>query len=267
MPNTTVGPNTHTVDLAGGPVSLSEGGSGQPLVHLHHDVGPFGWTPFHEALAEDFHVFAIDMPGWGDSPRAEWARHARDIAAIILHTTRTLGLRDYTLVGTGLGGWVAAEMIAYAYPEMQSATLIGPAGIKPENEFVLDQVLEEHVAYLRAAFSSDEHFARYFPDPKDKELRTRLDLARETVARISWKPYMYAYELPETLRDAQLPVSVAWGTADRVFPPATARLWQQTLPQCTVHEIEGAGHFVELEQPERIAAIVLQQARALPGKE
>jgi pimeloyl-ACP methyl ester carboxylesterase len=267
MPNTTVGPNKHVIDLRAGSVALSEGGSGPPLVLLHHDVGPFGWTGFHEALARDFHVFAIDMPGWGDSPRAEWARHPRDIAAVTLATVRALGIRDYTLVGPGLGGWVAAEMLAFAYPEMQSAVLIGPAGIKPVSEFVLDQVLEEHVAYLRAGFSSDEHFARYVPDPKDRDLRARLDAAREVVARISWKPYMYSYELPETLRDAQMPVSVVWGENDRVFPPATARVWEQTLPQCTVEIVEGAGHFVELEQPERIAEMVVVQARARHGKD
>jgi pimeloyl-ACP methyl ester carboxylesterase len=267
MPNTTVGPNTRTVDLAGGALALTEGGSGQPLVLLHHDVGPFGWTPFHEALAEHFHVFAIDMPGWGESPRADWARHPRDIAAIILHAARALGLRNYTLVGSGLGGWVAAEMLAFAYPEMASATLIGPAGIKPTSEFILDQVLEEHVAYLRAGFSSDELFAKSVPDPKDKQLRARLDAARETVARVTWKPYMYSYELPETLRDVQLPVAVAWGTGDRVIPASTARLWGATLPHCTVHEIEGAGHFAELEHPGKVASIVLQQATALHGKE
>lgn len=267
MTNTTVGPNTHTIELASGPISLSEGGSGPTLLLLHHDVGPFGWTPFHEALAEDFHVFAPDMPGWGQSPRVEWARHPRDLAAVMLHTARALGLRDYTLVGTGLGGWVAAEMLAFAYPEIASATLVAPAGIKPESEFILDQVLEEHVAYLRAGFSSEELFHWYVPDPKDKELRARLDAARETVARVSWKPYMYSYELPETLRDASLPVSVVWGSADRVIPASAARLWQQTLPRCTVHELEDTGHFAELEHPERVAAIVLQQANALPGKE
>lgn len=267
MPNTTVGPNTHTVDLSSGALSLTEGGSGPPLIMLHHDIGPFGWTPFHEALAEQCHVFALDMPGWGESPRADWARHPRDIAAIMLHAARALGLRDYALVGAGLGGWVAAEMLAFAYPEIASATLVGPAGIKPTSEFILDQVLEEHVAYLRAGFSSDEHFARYVPDTKDKQLRARLDSARETVARITWKPYMYSYELPETLRDVQLPVSVAWGTEDRVIPASTARLWEATLPHCTVHEIEGAGHFAELEQPQRVASLVLKQANARTGKE
>lgn len=260
-------PNRLVIDLKAGPVAMLEAGTGQTLLLLHHDVGPFGWTEFHRELARDFRVVAIDLPGWGDSPRAEWAGHTRDLAAMVLHTSRKLGLDRYALVGTGFGGWVAAEMLAFACSEITSAVLIGPAGLKPEGEFIRDQVLEEHFSYLRAGFSTDEHYERYVPDPKDKDLRARLDSAREVVARVCWKPYMYSYELPETLRDVETPVTVAWGTADAVFPPSTASLWKATLQNCRVRLVEGAGHFAELEQPTVVAEIVRSQALATIGKD
>lgn len=259
-----------TVDLATGPIHVLVSGpdrDAQDLLVLHHDVGPMGWTPFHAALAQTFRVHAADMPGFGASPRADWARHPRDLAAVMLAAARWLGLRHYVLVGLGFGGWVAAEMAAFASPEMARLVLAAPFGIKPEDGFILDQMLEEPVAYLRAGFSDPARFAAHVPDPQARELRDRLDDCRETIARIAWKPYMYSYELPETLREVRLPVTIVWGEADAVIPPSCAALWADVLPDCTVQRIPGAGHFLDLESAERLAAIVAGAPAALAGKD
>jgi pimeloyl-ACP methyl ester carboxylesterase len=252
----TADPASQTVELAYGPVHVVSAGSGPPLLLLHHDVGPMGWTEFHEALVRDFTVFAPDMPGFGESPRADWARHPRDLAAVMLALARNLGRRHYTLVGLGFGGWVAAEMAAFAYPEMAALVLAAPAGLKPESSFILDQVMEEHFAYLRAGFANPETFEKHFPDARDKAVKTRLDGARETIARVSWKPYMYSYELPETLREVHLPVTVVWGDRDAVVPQECARLFADAIPACRVEYLPGAGHFLDREAPQELARIV-----------
>lgn len=250
-------PRIEVLNLVHGPLSIETAGSGPPLVLLHQDIGPFGWTAFHETLAQRFTVYAPDMPGFGESPRAEWARHPRDFAAILLNGMRHLGLGPYTLVGCGFGGWVASEMAAFAHPEMSSLVLVAPAGVKPEGSFILDQILEDPTEYLRAGFSNPECLDEYFPDLRDKALRARLDAARENIARVSWKPYMYSYELPDMLRGAvELPVTVVWGDADRVIPVTTAQQYRAILPQCSVRLIAGAGHFLELEHPAELAGMI-----------
>lgn len=254
-------PLSRSLPFAHGDLALRSAGSGSPLVLLHHDVGSHGWTAFHDALTRQFTVFALDLPGFGESARADWARHPRDLAAIVIAAARRLGLRDYHLAGLGFGGWVAAEVASFAHTELSALTLVAPAGVKPEDAFILDQVLEEPVAYLRAGFSRPHVFEQHYPDARDKALRERLDRARETIARVSWKPYMYSYELPETLREVPTPTTVVWGESDAVIPPATAGLWARTLPDCAVHTFPATGHFVELEEPERLAALICSSAR------
>ena len=186
MTDTSIAPNTVlSIELASGAVHVQTGGSGPGLLLLHHDVGPMGWGAFHEELAQRFTVFAPDMPGFGDSPRAEWARHPRDLAAMMLALARRAGLNHYTLVGLGFGGWVAAEMASFAAPELGALVLSAPAGIRPDHAFILDQVMEEPIAYLRAGFSSSEAFEAHFPDASDKALRATLE--RPRVRRSWWR--------------------------------------------------------------------------------
>jgi pimeloyl-ACP methyl ester carboxylesterase len=230
---------------------------------LHRDTGPMGWTPFHEALAAHHRVYAVDLPGFGESDRAEWVRHPRDLAAITLAAARRLGLRDYVVVGLGFGGWVALEMAAFAYPEMSRLVLASPAGIKPDEGDVLDQIMEDPVDYFRAGFSSQTAFESWVPDPSAPELKAQLARCRETIARTTWKPYMYSYELPETLREVRLPVTVAWGTGDKVIPSCVAHQLEALLPMCELHLVDGGPHFLELEQPGAISAIALASPEAV----
>ena len=94
----------HTIEVAGLALRYLKGGAGTPVVVLHHSTGNPGWIPFYERLAERASVYVPDMPGYGQSARAEWAREPRDLAILLLQALRRLGLESPTLVGLGFGG-------------------------------------------------------------------------------------------------------------------------------------------------------------------
>jgi pimeloyl-ACP methyl ester carboxylesterase len=256
---TATGVEERTVELATGPVRLVTGGSGPPLLVLHHDFEAPGWGDFHEELAGAFTVFAPEMPGFGQSARLEWARHPRDFAGVMLALVRRLGLEDYTLAGLGFGGWVAAEMAAFAPCGMRQLVLVGAAGIKPDTSDILDQILMDHREYVRAGFADASRYEQLFGG-RSPEQKTRWEAARETVARVSWRPYMYSYELPELLREMPVPTTLAWGTRDGVVPPRCASLYAAVLPNARIELLDGAGHFLDLERPAELAAIITKAA-------
>jgi len=189
------------LELATGTVTYMEGGAGPDMLLLHHDIGSTGWGELHDALAKDFHLVAMNMPGYGGSTRLEWARHPRDLAGVVLAATRKLGLREPHLVGLGFGGWVAAEMASFAANDFARLSLIAPAGLKPERSHVLDQVMMDYPDYVAAGFSGPEVSERWFPPEERRSFKERFDENREVIARIAWKPYMYSYELPELVRE------------------------------------------------------------------
>ena len=98
------------VEAAGLTVRHLKGGSGLPVLVLHHSTGNPGWLPFHEALAAKASVIVPDLPGYGQSSRPDWAREPRDIAVIMHQYCDRIGLDRLAIVGLGLGGFIAAEI-------------------------------------------------------------------------------------------------------------------------------------------------------------
>ena len=98
-----------SAQVAGLNLQYWEGGTGSPLVVIHHDIGSGGWSPFHNALAGSYRVLAPELPGYGKSDRPNWARHPRDLAMLLGLWIDQLGLDDVVLVGLGFGGWLAAR--------------------------------------------------------------------------------------------------------------------------------------------------------------
>ena len=119
------------MDVVGLNERLWEGGTGEPLLVVHHDIGNQGWTPFYAALAERFRVLVPELPGFGKSDRPAWARHPRDLAIILHLLLDKLEVDSATLVGLGFGGWIAAEMATMGQHRLRRLVLVGAMGIKP----------------------------------------------------------------------------------------------------------------------------------------
>src|ERR1700733_3518648 len=102
--------NESAMNIAGCKLHLTRGGSGRPVLVLHHDIGTLDRLPFYDALARSLDVLLPPHPGWGRPERPQGLRSVRDIAAMHSWLLSDLGLSDVSLVGLGFGGWIAAEM-------------------------------------------------------------------------------------------------------------------------------------------------------------
>jgi haloalkane dehalogenase len=64
--------------------------------------------------------------------------------------------------------------------------------------------------------------------------------------------------IPE-LRRFQPPVRVIFGTGDRYMNPRVARQFAALFPNSQLHLLDGAGHFVQVDQPQQVAALILDE--------
>jgi len=249
---------TETVAVAGSSVRLRTAGRGAPLLVLHHDIGTPEQLPFYDALAQRFTVLLPSHPGYDGSERPGWMRSVRDVAVTYQALLAARGLADVSLVGLGFGGWIAAEMASMAPRGFRRLVLVGPMGIKPDAGEILDQALVSYIDYVRAGFADQAAFERLFsPDPPTPLLE-QWDLNREMTFRIAWKPYMYNPTLPPLLSGVQTPALVVWGREDRIVPVACGEQFTRALRKSRLTIVDGAGHFVEMEQPDTLAKLIVQ---------
>src|SRR6266702_5019806 len=244
------------VKLSGATLRLRKGGTGDPLLLLHHDVGSLDRLVFYDALAKRFTVYLPSHPGYDGTERPTWLRSVRDIAVMYHALLASLELGRVSLVGLGFGGWIAAEMATMAPQAFRRLVLVGAMGVKPAKGEILDQALVSYIGYVRAGFEDQSAFDRlYGADPSTPQLE-QWDLNREMTFRIAWKPYMYSPTLPPLLAGVKSPSLVVWGRRDRIVPLECGEAYVRALPQSRLAVIEGAGHFIDMEQPEALAKLV-----------
>lgn len=237
---------------------LLRGGSGDPLLVLHHDIGNPGWLPFYQRLAERFDVIVPSHPGYDRSSRSSWMRSVRDVAIAHQWLLAALQLERVSLVGLGFGGWIAAEMATMAPRSFRRLVLVGAMGIQPTEGEILDQALVSYVDYARVGFHDQRAFEQIFGrEPSTDQLET-WDINRETTFRIAWKPYMYSQTLPHLLGGIAGPALVVWGRDDRIVPPSCGERYARSLPNARLVMIEACGHCVEMERPDDLAKLVTE---------
>jgi pimeloyl-ACP methyl ester carboxylesterase len=251
-----------TVTVAGTALHLRTGGTGAPLLVLHHDIGSPDAPALHEALAGRFAVLAPSHPGYDRSPRPAWLRSVRDVAVMYQALLAERGLTGVTCVGLGFGGWIAAEMATMAPTQLRRLVLVGAMGIKPERGEILDQALVSYIEYIRAGFHDPQALPRAFGAELPTPLLEQWDVNRETTFRIAWRPYMHNPTLPHLLGSVRTPTLVVWGAEDRVVPLECGERYAKALPAARLVVIEGAGHLVDLERPAELARAVIDFAGA-----
>ncbi len=240
-------------EVAGVEIRSLAGGSGPPVVVLHHSFGNPGWLPFHEQLASGCAVEAPDLPGFGASTRPDWARDVRDVAMLVGWWLRRLDRGPVALVGCGFGGWVAAELAAMWPEGLSHLLLVGAAGILPERGRILDQVLVSHSEYVRSSFHRRAAYEAVYTAELPDDLLLQWDRNREMTARVAWKPHMYNRRLAPLLPLVRAPALVVWGDDDRVVPRECGERLAALLPDARLEIVADCGHAVDMEQPSQLA--------------
>src|SRR6266481_4336358 len=122
--------NTRVIETRrGARCRVLEGGSGAPLVFLHGPGGLFAENPFLDHLAGRYHVFAPELPGYGESTGEDLLEDMLDFTLHGWDVVAALGLERPHLVGHSMGGMIAAEMACLAPNDLAKLVLVSAAGL------------------------------------------------------------------------------------------------------------------------------------------
>lgn len=252
-----------TLDVRGTPVDVFTAGSGPPLLYLHAEQFFDRTVPHLEALARTWRVIAPRHPGFGTAALPPDIRTVDDLAYLYLDLLDQIDLREVTLVGTSLGGWIALEMCVRNHARVAKLVLVSSVGVKfsgrEERDFA-------DVFYLPDA----QAFPLLFADPKrwapdhaalsDADLTT-LARERQQMAYYAWRPYMHNPGLKRWLHRVQVPSLLLWGDSDGFAPAVYGRALAQSLPNAELAVIAKAGHYPQIEQSDAVVRAIESFAR------
>jgi len=128
------------IELDRADLTYSDYRSGRPFLLLHGGGGPLTVTPFAQLLASTHpaRVITPTHPGFAGTPRTESMGTIRDLATLYVDLIAKLDLRDVTVVGNSVGGWIAAEMALLDTSRVGGFVLVDAVGIDVEGHPIID---------------------------------------------------------------------------------------------------------------------------------
>jgi haloalkane dehalogenase len=270
-------------DIGGSRVHYVDEGDGPPLLLLHgNPTWSFLYRDVIKGLRDRFRCVAPDYPGFGLSTAAAGygytpAEHSRAVEQLV----EQLDLRDVTMMVQDWGGPIGFG-VATRQPDRFKAFVIGNTWAWPKSDFgtqlfsrLLGGPIGGFMILRRNAFVetilpgnaklatlSDEVMDAYrgrFPTP---ESRRPMHVFPREILRS--RPFLADVERGLGALDDRRAL-ILWPTKDVAFREPERRRWEQVFPKHDTVMLEGAGHYIQEDAPDRIVAEISAWAAASGG--
>jgi len=232
-----------------------------PLLMLH------GFGTSREAMMtmmpwfrEESRCVAPDLPGFGRHPFHEGQDHHADwYAAQVIAFADAMGWRRFDLLGTSMGGAIAAHVAVLHPDRVGRLVLVAPAGVRaPERNGFMEGIGRgENPLDITSEADFDRVLGLVFDRPPPVPWQFRAYATAEAVRtrreRLKIVESMRAFlldGLTEELPRIRCPTLLVWGRRDRVTDPSMLGVFLDRVPLATGTLIDDAGHVPFSDQPE-----------------
>jgi len=257
------------VTVLGFKLHYLEAGKGAPVVLLH-GLGGDGsrWGPNIEPLARDFHVFALDQIGFGQSDKPLANYHTGMLAEFLVGFLKAVNVPKASLVGNSMGAGVALYTAA-KIPEVVDRIVLADgggfrtAGDRPAAPPTPEQLHRQQIQNSVTREETREFFRILFHDKSlvtdkmvDDQLAMRLRSAF-TITKVQESGAKGLGSLTEEqVRGVKAPTLIVWGKYDELANPAGADRLERTIPGSRKVIIDDCGHMPQLEKADEFNRIV-----------
>jgi non-heme chloroperoxidase len=251
-----------TIRLSTGPrLHYAERGdrTGQAIVFLHAYVDSWFWfSRVLPLLSPEYHAFAPDQRGHGDSDRPECCYTVDDFAADVDAFMDAVGVEEASLVGQSSGGLIA-QRVALDYPHRVSRLILIGAPITLLHNEALIELGEEMLAledpippeFVREFVES----TIYHPVPEEFLAGAVSECLKVPahVWRDYWKGVLLTVDDTARLGEIGAPTLILWGEQDALLPREEQERRAAAIPEATLRVYPDTGHAVAGERPEWVA--------------
>lgn len=260
-------------NISEGEIYYLEGGVDQTetLLLLHgFGANKDNWTRLAKHLTKQYHIIAIDLPGFGDSFKnidlnydvLNQVNRVNEIVSI-------LNLKQFHIGGNSMGGYIAGNY-AVAFPnQVKTLWLLNPLGIAsaPNSEMskmiqqnhppaVLAKNPQEYENLISFVFYKQPFIPSFMIDELAKQAENNYQLHAKifkSLHQVSQGETAFTSALDTVLINFPKPVLITWGDKDRVLHPLGATKLAEIIPNTQVNMMQNIGHLPMIEAPDTTA--------------
>jgi pimeloyl-ACP methyl ester carboxylesterase len=226
------------------------------------------WKNVIPALAENFHVVAFDLPGFGKSDKGSQdyspTRYAR-LAHFLAE--RYFSGKNYHIVGHSMGGAIALRFASQRPQRFQRLVLIDAAGIlHPQvlTKFQAGSALERTSGMPRTR-NLTELVSGKLLEEVDRLPISPIDIVNSALGRdyvLQGGPNSIAAlklageDFSDAITSVTEPTLILWGDSDLTVPQRTGAVLAARLPHARLEIIANAGHEPMQDQPLQTNALI-----------
>ncbi|MGI8704074.1 MAG: alpha/beta fold hydrolase [Candidatus Limnocylindrales bacterium] len=259
-------------DLSGGVVAWDVFGAGPPVVLVHGTPSwSYLWRNVVPALAGQFTVFVLDLPGYGDSPApADGVVSIATHASALVELFELWGLEAPAVAGHDIGGAIVLrahllQQRSFGRLALVDAVVLAP-WITPTTRHIqahldvyrtmpnhiFEQITAAHIrTAVRRGLDADA-FAAY------QGRWQGVDGQAAYLNKVAHFREEDTREFEPMLGTIGIPVLILWGAEDAWLEPTLARRLGDLIPGSEVRLIPDAGHFSMEDAPADVARSLLE---------
>jgi len=251
-----------SVEINGSKIHYLEEGDSENILLLLHGLGASAerWEDVIPLFAKKFRVIVPDLIGFGYSDKPTIDYTTDYFAEFMSKFVEKIGIKEMSIIGSSLGGQIAAEFIINQNMNVKKLILVSPSGVMkhstPALNTYISAALYPNTDSALNAFQAmsgrkkiDEKIVSGFiermqlPNAKMAFMSTLLGLSNSKV-------------VTEKLQLITIPTLIVWGENDPVIPIEYAQSFISGINDCRFYKMIGCGHTPYAEEPDTFFQIV-----------
>ena len=240
-----------------------EGGKGDTIVLVHG----FGchkdyWTQFAKFLTPEFHVIALDVPGFAESSKIKDQSYNMASQALRLDQfVSALKLDKFHIVGNSMGGTISGRYAALFPDKVLTLGLIDTGGVSSCEKSELIRRLErgENPLLVGTLEEFDETTSLAYVQPPNIPTPIKRFLIKQAIADRAFNEKIFnemlqeAYSMETDFTKIRADTFILWGDKDHFLDVSCAKTLENGIKNSTAVIMKNCGHVPMMERPEEAA--------------
>ncbi len=263
-------PMKKTVPVFGQRIAYYDTGAGPVVVLVHGFASEarFDWGNVILPLAKHHRVIALDQIGFGASEKPLIDYSIQTYVDFLGEFLRVLKVKEFTLVGESLGGWISAlytiealgpeNQGSFALPKPRKLVLEDAAGMAPLGPAPIPVHVSGTIAEAKGVAIVFHDKSRVTDDFVRDTFAMKLRTNDGSTQRLLFGNSKLASEVVSgRLAAITIPTLVVWGGADEIVPLEQGRGYAAGIAGSKLAIVPECGHAPSLEKPDEFLAAVL----------